>query len=297
MADLVDVIFDTDPGKDDAFALFLALAAADRLNVLALTTAAGNLGLETTTAAARRIVEAAGRPEIPVYSGCPAPLLSSHEPIPQLHGHDGLGGSGLPKMVRGPEPDHAVQKLIELIDLATSPVTLAAIAPLTNLAVAFTMRPDLTAKLRRLVIMGGARAAGNMTEHAEFNILVDPHAAQIVLSSGAPTVLVPLDVTRPTLPEPNWFDRLAGFGAPGQAIAGMWRERAMPLHDVIVTAYLLWPDLFTLERCRIGVDVGDDDTRGRTRIDVVAEGPIEVVADIDRDRLYEKIESTLRNYK
>ncbi|MEM7122933.1 MAG: nucleoside hydrolase [Pseudomonadota bacterium] len=297
MAEPIDVIFDTDPGKDDAFALFLALAAADRLNVMALTTAAGNLGLETTTAAARRIVEAAGRPEIPVYSGCPAPLLSAHEPLPHLHGHDGLGGSGLPEMARGPEPDHAVAKLIELIDRASAPVTVAAIAPLTNLAVAFTMRPDLAAKLARLVIMGGARSAGNITDHAEFNIHVDPHAAQIVLTAGAPTVLVPLDITRPTLPEPDWFDGLAGFGTLGRAIAGMWRERSMPLHDVIVTAYLLWPDLFALERCRVDVDVDNQETRGRTRIEATSDGSIDVVADIDRDRLYESIESTLRSYK
>lgn len=297
MAELIDVIFDTDPGKDDAFALFLALAAADRLNVLALTTAAGNLGLETTTAAARRIVEAAGRPEIPVYSGCPAPLLSAHEPIPHFHGEDGLGGSGLPAMARGPEAEHAVLKLIDLVDHATAPVTVAALAPLTNLAVAFTMRPDLAAKLGRLVIMGGARGEGNVTEHAEFNILVDPHAAQIVFSAGAPTVLVPLDITRPTLPEPDWFDGLADFGTPGRAIAGMWRERAMPLHDVIVTAYLLWPDLFTLERCRVDVDTADHNTRGHTRIEAGAEGSIDVVADLDRDRLYGNIEIALREFK
>ncbi len=297
MAEPLDVIFDTDPGKDDAFALFLALAASDRLNVLALTTAAGNLGLETTTAAARRIVEAAGRSDIPVYSGCPAPLLSTHEPIPHFHGADGLGGSGLPQMARRPQAGHAVTKLIELIDKASAPLTLAAIAPLTNLAVALTMRPDLAAKLARLVIMGGARAAGNITDHAEFNIHVDPHAAQIVLAASAPTVLVPLDVTRPTLPEPHWFDGLAGFGVPGRALARMWRERAMPLHDVIVTAYLLWPDLFALERCRVEVDVDDQETRGRTRIEACADGPIDVVADIDRKRLYENIVSTLSVYR
>ena len=293
MAETIDVIFDTDPGKDDAFALFLALAAAERLNVLALTTAAGNLGLETTTSAARRIVEAAGRSEIPVYSGCPGPLLCAHEPIPHLHGHDGLGGSGLPQMVHGPQAEHAVLKLIDLIDQAERPITLAAIAPLTNLALAFTMRPDLAARLERLVIMGGARAGGNMTEHAEFNIYVDPHAAQIVLSAGAPTVVVPLDITRPTLPEPRWFEGLANQGASGRAIAGMWRERAMPLHDVTVTAYLLWPELFSLERCQIDVVVEDRETLGQTRIEPRADGPIDVVVDIYRERLYDNIESTL----
>jgi purine nucleosidase len=292
----IDLIFDTDPGKDDAFAIFLALAARERLNVLALLTAAGNLGLDVTSVAARRIVEAAGRPDIPVYRGCPKPLLRKLETIPQHHGADGLGGSGLPDMQAPPRPDHAVDVLINLLDHAERPVTLAAIAPLTNLAVAFTMRPDLARKLDRLVIMGGARGAGNMGPFAEFNIYVDPHAAEIVFGCGADMTLVPLDVTRPTLPDIAWFEALAAFGAPGRALTGMWcdKERLMPLHDVTVTAYLLWPELFTTERCAISVELADPEHLGQTHVVPAQDGMVNVVTDIDRDSLYTKIELTLR---
>jgi len=292
-----DVVFDTDPGKDDAFALFLALAASDRLRLVAILAAAGNLGLDVTAAAARRIVEAAGRPDIPVYCGCPKPLLRHLVTIPQHHGVDGLGGSGLPPMALPPRDEHAVMALIDLIDRADRPLTLAAIAPMTNVAVAFTMRPDLAGKLARLVIMGGARGRGNMTEHAEFNIFVDPDAARIVFDSGASIVLVPLDVTRPTLPAANWFESLAAMGAPGHALAGMWREKAMPLHDVVVTAYLLWPDLFTLERCRVAVEVADGDRLGKTTVTPATDGNVDVVTDIDRERLYSLIETTLGVYE
>jgi purine nucleosidase len=294
LSGVTDVIFDTDPGKDDAFALFLALAAPDRLNLLAILAAAGNLGLDVTSAAARRIVEAAGRPSMPVYRGCPKPLLRQLDTIAEHHGVDGLGGSGLPAMRRPPEAAHAVDALIDLVDRAQRPITLAAIAPLTNLAVAFTMRPDLAAKLGRIVIMGGAAGPGNMTDFAEYNIHVDPHAAQIVFDSGAAITLVPLDVTRPTLPEAAWFEAFADRGPPGRAIAGMWREKPLPLHDVVVTGYLLWPDLFTTERCRVEVELRDDLRMARTAIEPAPDGAIDVVVDIDRNRFYDAIESTLR---
>ena len=294
MEEKIDVIFDSDPGKDDAFAIFLALAAPERLNVLAIIAAAGNLGLDVTSVAARRIVEAAGRPEIPVYCGCPNPLLGPLVTLPQHHGQDGLGGSQLPAMVRPPMERHGVHALIELIDNAKRPVTLAAIAPLTNVAIAFALRPDLPAKLERLVVMGGGRSGGNMTDFAEFNIYVDPYAAQMVFHSGAPITLVPLDITRPTLPDPSWFASFADKGPPGQAIAGMWRDGALPLHDVVVTAYLLWPDLFETERCSVEVDLSGGPQMARTIIDSKPDGAIDVMAGIDRERLYANIESTLR---
>ena len=294
---MLDVIFDTDPGKDDAFALFLALAVPDRLNLLALLASAGNLGLDVTSAAARRILEAAGRPEIPVYRGCPRPLLRPLVTIPEHHGVDGLGGSGLPPMRDPPETTHAVAVLIDLIDRAERPLILAAIAPLTNIAVAFAMRPDLPDKLGGLVIMGGAAGTGNMTAHAEFNIFNDPHAAAIVFASGAPITLVPLDVTRPTLPDAAWFEKLADQGAPGRAIANMWRDQPMPLHDVVVTAYLLWPELFTVERCRLEVEVNDVRLMGKTAIAPAGDGSANVVTEIDRERLYRALETTLSSYR
>ncbi len=295
MDEKIDVIFDSDPGKDDAFAIFLALAAPERLNVLAITAAAGNLGLDVTSVAARRIVEAAGRPEIPVYCGCPKPLLGSLVTVPQHHGADGLGGSDLPAMVHPPEERHGIDALIDLIDSAKRPVTLAAIAPLTNVAIAFALRPDLPAKLERLVVMGGARAGGNMSDYAEFNIYVDPYAAHMVFHSGAPITLVPLDVTRPTLPDPSWFASFADKGSPGLAIANMWRDGSIPLHDVVVTAFLLWPELFETERCAIDVDTGGGAQMGRTVVEPKPDGTIDVMTSIDRERLYAMIETTL-NY-
>ena len=282
------VIYDCDPGKDDAFALWLALACPDALDVLAVTTVAGNVPLAATSANARRIVEAAGRPDIPVHAGCARPLLRKLVTAEATHGSDGLGGSGLPPPAQPQRETHAIAALIELLDRADEPLTLAAIGPLTNIALLLVARPDLAAKIARLVVMGGSETQGNVTDHAEFNVYVDPHAAQIVFATGLPTTLVTLDVTRDLRPALPWFETMKGFGVPGRALLDMWRARPVALYDVVVTGLLLWPELFDTASCDVSVETVDESRIGMTRI-VRGPGPASVVTAIDTDTFYAHI--------
>jgi inosine-uridine nucleoside N-ribohydrolase len=285
------VIFDCDPGKDDAFALFLALACPDMLNVLAITTVGGNVPVGHTTANAHRILAAASRTNIPVFSGCARPMLRRLETAEATHGMDGLGGSGLPQATIAPRSEHAVAALIRILEEQPEPLTLVAIGPLTNLAVLMIARPDLAEKIEHLVVMGGAQGRGNMTEHAEFNIHVDPHAASVALSVSAPISLVTLDTTRNLRPPLAWFEAMAHANVPTRALAGMWREAPVALYDVAATALLLWPDLFDLQPCTIEV-ITEGARSGKTVIEV-GKGKDRLLTHIDEKRLLERIDMTL----
>ncbi len=290
------VIFDCDPGKDDAFALFLALALPDMLDVRAVTTVAGNAPVDRTAGNARRIVEAAGRPDIPVFAGCARPMLRALDTAEHVHGLDGLGGSGLPGPRRGPLEGHAVTALIRLLDESPAPLTVAAVGPLTNIAMTLIARPDLASKIARLAAMGGAVGRGNATDAAEFNIHVDPHAAHVALAVEAPVTLVTLDVTRPLRPPLAWFEDMEDCGPPGRALAAMWRESPVSLHDVAVAALLAWPDLFDLEACAIRVETGDGAQLGRTLISR-GSGPARIVTAVDETALKHRIRKTMNFYK
>ena len=227
-------------------ALFLAFALPDTIDILGITTVAGNVPVEHTSRNARRIVEAAGRQDIPVYPGCARPLMGQPVTAEHVHGADGLGGSGLPDAERAAEDFHAVDALVGFLEGATTPLVIAAIGPLTNIAMVLMLRPDLVPRIRQLAVMGGARTGGNVTRNAEFNIFADPHAAQIVFSGDVPVSVVPLDITRKLWPPVAWFEAMKDFGEAGRAVAAMWREAPVALHDVAVTGLLAWPDLFTL---------------------------------------------------
>jgi purine nucleosidase len=270
----IRIVIDADPGQDDAVALLLALAS-DEVELAAVTTVAGNVPVAQTAANARRVLDLAGS-AVPVHQGAAAPLLLPLETAEFVCGPDGLAGADLPPPSRGPDPLPAAEALVRLARAPGPPLTICALGPLTNLALALRLAPDIAPRLARIVLMGGARDLGNMTPAAEFNVYVDPHAAAIVLGAGVPVVMFGLHVTHQAVPGPDDVARIAALGtATGRAVAGMLtRPRpgglgtsAHPMHDPCVVAWLLWPELFTGRDCWVEVETAPGTLRGRTTID------------------------------
>lgn len=272
-----DIIIDTDPGQDDALAILIALAASDRLAVKAITTVAGNVPVALTTANALHLVELAGRTDVPVHAGAEAPLLFPLETAEHVCGPDGLAGSGLPPATGRPAPGHAVEAIIAIARAsADAALTLCPLGPLTNIALALRLAPDIKHKVKRVVLMGGALTLGNITPAAEYNIYVDPHAAEIVFASGLPIVMLGLDLTHQAVATDK---EIAAIGAlsnrAAKAVHGMiTRPRphtatteGHPQHDPCVIAYLLWPEIFTGKDCFVEVETSAGSQRGRTTID------------------------------
>ncbi|ABD01484.1 Inosine-uridine preferring nucleoside hydrolase family protein [Synechococcus sp. JA-2-3B'a(2-13)] len=277
---MVPLIIDCDPGQDDAVALLLAMASPEELQLLGITTVAGNVSLDKTSRNARQICELAGQPQMGVYAGCPRPLLRPLETAEQVHGKTGIDGADLPEPQMPLGSQHAVEYLIETLMAAPEPVTLALLGPMTNLAVALVQQPRIVERIQRLVFMGGSAFEGNVTPAAEFNILTDPHAAQIVLSAGIPeVVMLGLHVTQQVLSTPERIERIRALGTRvGQTVANMLTfygkvdvERyglpGGPLHDPCVIAYLLQPQLFELKPCYVEVETASPLNLGRTVVD------------------------------
>jgi purine nucleosidase len=270
------LIIDCDPGVDDAIALLLALASPAEFDLLGITTVAGNVPLALTVANARRICHLAGRTDVPVFAGCPRPLLRPLVTATEVHGNGGLQGADLPEPTMPLQAQHAVAFLIETLTTAPAPVTLATLGPLTNLAIALIQCPAIARGIDRVVMMGGALGPGNITPAAEFNIYVDPHAARVVVEAGLPLTMVGLDVTHQVVTTPERLAAIAALGTPvATAAAGMLRYygqidcdrhglAAPPLHDPCVIAYLLRPDLFTGRPMRLAVETEGSLCLGRT---------------------------------
>ncbi len=264
------IILDCDPGVDDALAILLALAAPE-LELVAITCVAGNVALEKTAANARRVLELAGRAEVPVHAGCARPLMARAGPdAVWVHGGDGLGGAGLPPPSAPPAPGHAVDVIVEsLLAAPAGAITLAAIGPLTNIALAIVKAPEIVPRIARIVLMGGAAfVPGNVTPAAEFNIHVDPHAAHIVFDAGAPLVMLGLDVTRRAVADQVRQAALRALRAPlGPAVADMlegYGDGDPALHDPCAVAYLLAPELFTGVEARVEVECAAPLALGQT---------------------------------
>jgi len=272
------IIIDTDPGQDDCFAILLALASPE-LEILGLTAVAGNVGVELTAKNALRICEIAHRTDIKVFRGADRPLLRPLRTAPEIHGKTGLDGADLPEPKMRLQPEHAVDWLVRtLMERGDRGTTLVAIGPLTNVALALRREPAIVAKLDEIVIMGGAsRAGGNVTPAAEFNIHVDPHAAEIVLGCGAAIALMPLDVTHHVLASPERRGRIRSLGTPAAAtvtrLLDFYAERekigeqGVPLHDPCTIAYLVDPTLFRGERIHVAVELAGELTTGMTVMD------------------------------
>jgi purine nucleosidase len=270
------LIIDCDPGVDDAIALLLALASPAEFDLLGITTVAGNVPLALTQANARRICQLAQRTDVPVYAGCPRPLLRSLLTAEEVHGSTGLEGANLPEPTMPLQAQHAVAFLIEQLTTTSIPITLAALGPLTNLAVALIQCPEIVQGIDQVVMMGGSLGAGNVTPAAEFNIYVDPHAAKVVVEAGLPLTMIGLNVTHQVVTTCDRLAALAAVDTPaGQTAAALLRHygtadvnrhhlAAPPLHDPCVIAYMLRPDLFTGRPMRLAVETEGTLCLGRT---------------------------------
>jgi purine nucleosidase len=271
----IPIILDCDPGTDDAFALLLALASPE-LDVLAVTVAGGNVGLERTRPNALALVALAGS-DVPVYRGADRPLLGAFVNETRVHGVDGLGGIALPAGGT-PAPGIAADTIRAILRHATQPVTLVGIAPVTNLALALMTEPALAAKVEQIVLMTGAWGEGNATPSAEFNALNDPEALAVLLACGRPVVFATLELTAQALCTPV---RLAALRAAGTGrclrvlcdiqatvpLGPRFAGTGAALHDPCAIAWLIRPDLFTARDCAVSVDLGPGLSRGRTVVD------------------------------
>ena len=269
------VIIDTDPGVDDAFALLLAMRSPE-LKIEAITPVAGNVPLEVTLPNALRMVEIAGRTDIPVAAGAKTPLLRRLVTAAYVHGENGLGGAVFPDPTTKPEAEPAAEIIRRIVRKYPGEVTLITIGPLTNIAAALASDSDLAAQVRGLVMMGGSLSGGNITPAAEFNIYVDPEAARIVFQSGIPITMVGLDVTRKTALTDDHVAKLsAGNSAVSQAAAKIARKaidhtRAQGflvgpnMHDSLALAAFLDPSILQFENYYVDIEVNGELTAGQT---------------------------------
>jgi purine nucleosidase len=274
------IIIDTDPGQDDAVAILLALASPE-LRVLGITCVAGNVPLALTQKNARIVCELARRPDIPVFAGCDRPLTRPLVTAEHVHGKTGLDGITLPDPTMPLQPRHAVDFLIDTLR-AEPPgtVTLCPLGPLTNIATALTRAPDIAPRIAEIVLMGGGYfEGGNITPAAEFNIYVDPEAADIVFRAGIPLTVMPLDVTHKALTSRAWVERMRALGTPVARAVASWTDfferfdtakygsEGAPLHDPCVIAYLVKPELFHGRHVNVMIETKGEFTLGATVAD------------------------------
>jgi purine nucleosidase len=298
------IIIDTDPGQDDAVAILLALASPKEIEVLGITAVAGNVPLALTERNARIVCELAGRPDIAVFAGCDRPIRRTLVTAEHVHGKTGLDG---PEMIPPTMPlqkQHAVDFIIEtLLREDQGTVTLCPLGPLTNIATAFEKAPEIIDRVQEIVLMGGAYfAVGNITPAAEFNIYVDPEAADIVMRSGCKVTFLPLDVTHKALTTRERIDVFRAYGTPlGDAVAA-WTDfferfdvskygsAGAPLHDPCVIAYVMRPDLFSGRFVNVEIETQSELTRGMTVADWwgVTERPKNAmfIGDLDADGFF-----------
>ncbi|SLN46338.1 Pyrimidine-specific ribonucleoside hydrolase RihA [Aquimixticola soesokkakensis] len=274
------IIIDTDPGQDDAVAILLAVASPE-IDLLGLTIVAGNVPLARTADNGRKVLELAGRSDVPVFAGCEKPMAKDLVTAEHVHGKTGLDGIALPAPVMPLQAQHGVDFIIQTLRAEPAgTVTLVPIGPLTNIATAFERAPDIKERVQEIVLMGGAYfEVGNITPAAEFNIYVDPEAADIVFKSGAKITVMPLDVTHKALVTADVVDRFAQMGTPVGAVVASWinfserfdlkkyGSKGAPLHDPATIAYLIDPTLYEGRHINVEIEVHSPLTRGMTVAD------------------------------
>ena len=304
------LIIDTDPGQDDAVAILLALASPE-IHLLGITAVAGNVPLALTEVNVRKVCDLAGRTDMPVFAGLDRPLVRPLITAEHVHGKTGLDGPDLPDPQTPLQDEHAVDFMIETLRREPAgSVTIAPVGPLSNVAMAMQMAPDIIPRIKQIVLMGGAYfEVGNITPAAEFNIHVDPHAAAVVFSSGVPITMMPLDVTHKALTSTNRVDALRDIGnRTGAAIADMlvfferfdeakYGSDGAPLHDPCTIAWMIAPDIFTGRHCNVEIETSSELTMGMTVIDwwrVTDRQPNAlVIGDLDADRFFALITERL----
>ncbi|MBN1837726.1 MAG: nucleoside hydrolase [Spirochaetales bacterium] len=303
------ILLDCDPGHDDMMAIMLACAHPQQLELLGITTVAGNQTGDKTWLNARRILTLIGRTRIPVARGADRPLVREMTTAPAIHGSSGLEGAELPEPATEGLPVHAVDFLIDALRASPEPVTLVPTGPLTNVALALRKDPGIVANIQRIVLMGGAVFDSNVTPAAEFNIYVDPEAARIVFTCGAALTMVGLDVTNKaflTFDEieevSRWSGRVSTVVAPllgyfARANREVFGFEGAPLHDALAVAHLLRPGVIRTKFLNVEIETAGELTRGRTVVDVRgvtgrrpnAEVALEVDRESFRDLIFEAV--------
>lgn len=308
------IIIDCDPGQDDAVALLLAMASPEELELVAVTTVGGNVPLELTQRNARMICDLAGRRDMQVFAGCDAPMRRPLHTAEAIHGRTGINGLDVFEPKTPLQNMHAVDFLVgTLLKAKDASITLVPTGPLTNVATAIDRDPRILPKIECIVLMGGAmREGGNRTPSAEFNILVDPDAADIVLRCGRPITQMGLDVTHQVLSTRERVERIRALGNPvAAAVADMlsfferhdlkkYKSHGAPLHDPCTVAWLLEPGLFEVKACNVTVETESELTLGHTAVDFwhVTDRPVNVdwACGVDADGFYDLLIERLSHY-
>ncbi|MBO0982775.1 nucleoside hydrolase [Rathayibacter sp. SD072] len=299
------IILDCDPGHDDALAILLA-HGSPAIELVAITTVAGNQTLEKVTANARAVAAIAGLTGVPIAAGMQRPLVRDAEPAPDIHGESGMDGPALPERRPALDPRHAVDLIIEEV-LAAPPgsITLVPTGPLTNIAMAVRREPRLAELVREVVLMGGGVQGGNWTATAEFNILADPEAAHIVFGAGWDVTMVGLDVTHRALATEDVVARFRGVDSEvGRFCVGLldffaasYRDAqgfdAPPVHDPVAVAYVIDPSVLEVRRAPLTVELRGEHTVGMTVADLRTTAPAgcrtSVATAIDSDRFWDLV--------
>lgn len=306
------VIMDCDPGNDDAVALLYAMAHPEHFNILGITTINGNVSLEQINKNALKICELGGRSDIPIYSGCKRPLVRQVIIRDHAHGECGMEGSSMPEPKAKIQEKSAVDFIIETLMNSKEKVTLLPTGPLTNIAVAMIIEPQIIEKIDEIILMGGAIAAGNVTPYAEFNMYSDPHAGSVVFSSGAKITMIGLDVTHKITVDK---ERAARFRAldnePGRQIAAMM-EASMDfdqskfglsgraIHDPCVPIFMIHPELFSGRNASVVVDIWHEPQWGATNVSFyprhVDPANAFVLEDVDVDGVFAELYASIGTY-
>jgi len=295
----VKILIDCDPGHDDMMAIMLACAHHPEIELVGITTVAGNQTGEKTWLNARRILTLIDRTDIPAARGANRPLLREPTVAPEIHGVSGLDGADLPEAATEGLPVHAVDYMIDALGASPEPVTLVPTGPLTNVALALLKEPGIVANIERIVLMGGAVHDSNVTPAAEFNIYVDPEAARIVFGCGAPITMVGLDVTNKALLSfaeigemGRWNGRVSRVVAPlleffARANREFFGFEGAPLHDALAVAHLLRPGIIRTKFLNVEIETVSELTRGCTVADLYGvsgrEPNAEVALEVDRE--------------
>lgn len=306
------IILDCDPGHDDAIALVLALASPE-LELKAVTSSAGNQTPDKTLRNVLRMLTLLKRTDIPVAGGAVKPLMRDLIIADNVHGESGLDGPELPEPGFAPQPCTAVELMAKVLRESAEPVTLVSTGPQTNVALLLNSHPELHANIARIVIMGGAMGLGNWTPAAEFNIFVDPEAAEIVFQSGIPVVMAGLDVTHKAQIMAEDIERFRQIGNPvATTVAELldffmeyhktekWGFQGAPLHDPCTIAWLLKPEIFSTVKRWVGVETQGKYTQGMTVVDyyfLSGNTPnTDIMLDIDRQAFVDLLAEKLAFY-
>ena len=275
------VIIDCDPGQDDAVALALAFSAPEIFEILGVTTVAGNVPLNLTQRNARLVCEICNRSDVKIYAGCDKPMEQELVTAEYVHGQSGLDGIDIYEPEHPLEKTNAVDFIIEtLLAADDNSITLIPTGPLTNIGTAINKEPNILPKIKEIILMGGAaKEGGNVTPSAEFNIYVDPEAADIIFKCGRPIVVMSLDVTHQVLTSRKRLDRIRAIGTKTAKMMTdliafyerydeeKYHTDGGPLHDPCTIAYLIKPELFKLKDINVVIETSGDITRGETVAD------------------------------